>query len=132
MISDECKNGFGAVLAQQFTLQLPLGDTRTTIHPIGFASKCTSPAEERYKLYLLEFAALKLHLTNFDLPGVWWASGVQSHSHRYMHVAASRHTLEGITQVLLCPLQSTVLTSLCQSTHKCEKEGDKRDRACSY
>ncbi|KAG2738034.1 hypothetical protein P692DRAFT_20759908, partial [Suillus brevipes Sb2] len=37
--SDGCKDGFGAVLAQRFTTQQPSGDTITTIHPIGFASK---------------------------------------------------------------------------------------------
>lgn len=68
--SDGCKDGFGAVLAQRFTTQQPSGDTITTIHPIGFASKRTSPTEERYKPYLLEFAALKFAFDQFGAT-VW-------------------------------------------------------------
>jgi len=63
--SDGCKDGFGAVLAQRFATQLPSGETVTNVHPIGFASKRTSPAEERYKPYLLEFAALKFAFDQF-------------------------------------------------------------------
>ena len=35
-------------------------------HPITFCSKRTSPSEERYKPFLLEFAALKFALDEFD------------------------------------------------------------------
>lgn len=65
IISDGCKDGFGAVLAQRITSQRPSGDTVTSIHPIGFASKRTSPAEEHYQPYLLEFAALKFAFDHF-------------------------------------------------------------------
>jgi len=68
--SDGCKDGFGAVLAQRFSTQLPSGETVTNVHPIGFASKRTSPAEERYKPYLLEFAALKFAFDQFGTT-VW-------------------------------------------------------------
>src|SRR6267154_1153297 len=47
IISDGCKDGFGAVLAQRFTSQQSSDEASTTIHPIGFASKRTSPTEER-------------------------------------------------------------------------------------
>jgi hypothetical protein len=52
--SDGCKDRFGAVLSQRFTIQLPSGDTVIRIHLVGFTLKCTSPAEEWYKPYLLE------------------------------------------------------------------------------
>ena len=35
------------------------------LHPLGYASKQTSTAEEKYKPYLLEFAALKFSLDKF-------------------------------------------------------------------
>jgi hypothetical protein len=63
--SDGCKDGFGAVLAQQFTVQQPSGETVTRTYPIGYASKCTSPSEEHYKPYLLKFVALKFVFDQF-------------------------------------------------------------------
>ena len=66
LITDASKDGFGAVLAQCFTMTLPDGETKTTVHPIGYASKRTAPAEERYKPYVLEFAALKFGLDHFS------------------------------------------------------------------
>jgi hypothetical protein len=44
---------------------MPGGKVVSHLHPIGFASKRTSLAEERYKPYLLEFAALKYSLDKF-------------------------------------------------------------------
>jgi len=35
-------------------------------HPITYCSKHTSPSEEQYKPYLLEFAALKYALDEFN------------------------------------------------------------------
>ncbi|EMD36184.1 hypothetical protein CERSUDRAFT_95533 [Gelatoporia subvermispora B] len=44
---------------------LPNGRTITRLHPVAFASKRTSLAEERYKPFILEFAALKFSLNKF-------------------------------------------------------------------
>src|SRR3984885_15792765 len=44
---------------------LPGGKKVTRLHPLGYASKRTSTSEEKYKLYLLEFAALKFSLDKF-------------------------------------------------------------------
>ncbi|TFY76260.1 hypothetical protein EWM64_g7752 [Hericium alpestre] len=63
--SDGCKDGFAAVLTQKFQYQLPNGKAVCKSHPIVFASKCTSPSEEKYKLFLLEFAVLKFALDKF-------------------------------------------------------------------
>ncbi|TFY74308.1 hypothetical protein EWM64_g9704 [Hericium alpestre] len=63
--SDGCKDGFTAVLTQKFQYQLPNGKAVCKSHPIVFASKRTSPSEEKYKLFLLEFAALKFALDKF-------------------------------------------------------------------
>ncbi|THH15436.1 hypothetical protein EW146_g5032 [Bondarzewia mesenterica] len=64
--TDGCKEGFGGVLAQRFTSTLPGGKAITRVHPIAFASKRTSRSEERYKPFLLEFAALKFALDQFN------------------------------------------------------------------
>lgn len=64
--SDGCKDGFGAVLMQRFETVLPSGKTVSKLHPIAFASKRTSKSEERYKPFLLEFAALKYALDKFS------------------------------------------------------------------
>jgi hypothetical protein len=45
---------------------LPNGKEVTHIHPVAFASKRTSETEEKYKPYLLEFAALKFSLDKFS------------------------------------------------------------------
>lgn len=66
MTTDGCKDGFGAVLTQQFTTVLENGRTVTKLHPIAFASKRTSRTEEKYKPFLLEFAALKFALDRFS------------------------------------------------------------------
>ena len=64
--TDGCKNGFAGMLTQRFTTVLPNGTERTSIHPIAFASKCTSVTEEKYKPFILEFAALKHSLNKFS------------------------------------------------------------------
>lgn len=64
--SDGCKDGFGAVLTQRFDTVLASGSTVTKLYPIAFASKRTSRTEEKYKPFLLEFAALKYALDQFS------------------------------------------------------------------
>jgi len=64
--TDGCMTGFAGVLSQWHETILPNGSSVRRLHPIGFASKRTSPAEERYKPFLLEFAALKYSLDKFN------------------------------------------------------------------
>lgn len=64
--TDGCKDAFGAVLAQRFETVLPSGKVVSRLHPIAFASKRTSKTEEKYKPFLLEFAALKFGLDKFS------------------------------------------------------------------
>ena len=63
--TDGCKYGFAGMLTQRFTTVLPNGTEKTTLHPIGFSAKRTSPTEEKYKPFILEFAALKHALDKF-------------------------------------------------------------------
>ena len=64
--TDGCKEGFAGVLAQCFKTTLPSGCTVEKLHPLAFASKRTSRAEEKCKPFLLEFAALKFSLDKFS------------------------------------------------------------------
>jgi hypothetical protein len=64
--SDGCKDGFGGMLTQRFKETHTGGKVIEKLHPIAYASKCTSPAEARYQPFLLEFAALKFCLNKFD------------------------------------------------------------------
>jgi hypothetical protein len=64
--TDGCKYGFAEMLSQNFTTVLPNGTVKTTVHPIGFSSKWTSPTEEKYKPFILEFATLKHCLDKFS------------------------------------------------------------------
>ena len=64
--TDGCKDAFGAVLTQKFETVLPSGKVVSRLHPIAFASKRTSKSEEKYKPFLLEFAALKFALDKFS------------------------------------------------------------------
>ena len=64
--TDGCKTGFAGMLTQKFTTILPNGTERTSVHPIAFASKWTSVMEEKYKPFILEFAALKHSLDKFS------------------------------------------------------------------
>ena len=63
--TDGSQDTFRAVLTQKFKYTLPSGKVVVKIHPIGFTSKRTSKTEEKYKLFLLEFAALKFGLDKF-------------------------------------------------------------------
>ena len=63
--TDGCKDAFGAVLTQRFEMVLPSGKVIKRLHPIRFASKRMSKTEEKYKPFLLEFAALKFGLDKF-------------------------------------------------------------------
>jgi hypothetical protein len=58
--------GFAGVLSQWHETVLPNGSTVRRLHPIGFAYKRTSAPEERYKPFLLKFAALKFSLDKFS------------------------------------------------------------------
>lgn len=73
--SDGCKDGFGAVLSHRFGDTLPDGTKMTRVHPVVFASKRSSPSEEKYKPYLLEFTGLKFALDKFD--GIIYGSPVE-------------------------------------------------------
>ena len=53
-------------LAQEITMTLPGGKEVRCLHPITFASKRTSTSEEKYKPFLLEFAALKFVFDKFS------------------------------------------------------------------
>lgn len=63
--TDACKDAFAGVLSQKIATTLPGGKEVTRLHPIGFASKRTSSSEEKYKPFLLEFAALKYSFDKF-------------------------------------------------------------------
>ena len=63
--TDGSKDGFAGVLSQQHTTTLKSGKTISKLHPIAYASKRTSRTEEKYKPFLLEFAALKFALDQF-------------------------------------------------------------------
>jgi transposase InsO family protein len=64
--TDGSKKGFGGMLCQEFETTGPDDKPRKTWHPIAFCSKRTSPSEERYEPFMLEFAALKFALDDFD------------------------------------------------------------------
>ncbi|QRW10614.1 Retrovirus-related Pol polyprotein from transposon opus [Ceratobasidium sp. AG-Ba] len=64
--TDGSKYGFGAVLSQEFDVIDSTGVTRKVMYPVAFASKRTSRTEEWYIPFLLEFAALKFALDEFD------------------------------------------------------------------
>jgi hypothetical protein len=63
--SDRCQEGFAAVLSQRVQLQKTSGKWVEHLLPISFASKCTSKAEQKYKPFILKFAALKFGLDKF-------------------------------------------------------------------
>ena len=65
-MTDACKDTFAGVLSQKISTTLPGGKEVTRLHPIGFASKQTSSSEEKYKLFLLKFAALKYSFNKFS------------------------------------------------------------------
>jgi hypothetical protein len=64
--SDGCQEGLAAVLSQCMCIQKPLGKWSERLLPIAFTSKRTSASEQKYKPFLLEFAALKFGLDKFS------------------------------------------------------------------
>jgi len=66
LTTDGSKDAFAGVLAQKIKSTLPGGKEVTRLHPIAFASKRTSVSEEKYKPFLLEFAALKFSFDKFS------------------------------------------------------------------
>jgi transposase InsO family protein len=65
LTTDACKDAFAGILSQKIKTTLPGGKEVTRLHPIGFTSKRTSISEEKYKPFLLEFAALKYSFDKF-------------------------------------------------------------------
>jgi hypothetical protein len=72
---DGSKDVFAGVLSQRMCTVLLVGKAAVRRHPITFASKRTSPAEERYPPHLLEFAALKYLLDKFS--NIIWGQPVK-------------------------------------------------------
>ena len=66
LTTDGSKDTFAGVLSQRIKSTLPGGKEVTRLHPIAFASKRTSPSEEKYKPFLLKFAALKFAFDKFS------------------------------------------------------------------
>jgi hypothetical protein len=66
VMSDGCQEGFAAVLSQRVWQQKPSGKWVECLLPIAFASKHTSRTEQKYKPFILEFAALKFGLDKFS------------------------------------------------------------------
>ena len=66
LTTDGSKDAFAGVLTQRIKTTLPGGKEVTRLHPIAFASKRTSTSEEKYKPFLLEFAALKFAFDKFS------------------------------------------------------------------
>jgi len=64
--SDGSGTGLAGFLSQPFTYTDNTGKEQTRWHPISYCSKRTSKSEERYEPFLLEFAALKFCLDEFD------------------------------------------------------------------
>lgn len=62
---DGCVDAFAGVLSQRFTTELPGGKV-SRLHPIAFDSKHLSTTEEKYKPFLLKFAALKYSFDKFS------------------------------------------------------------------
>ena len=63
------------MLAQRFTEVGKGGKTTSKLHPIAYTSKGTSQSEMKYKLFLLEFTALKFTIDKFD--DIIWGSPVE-------------------------------------------------------
>ena len=66
MTSDGSGTGLAGFLSQLFTYTDSAGREQVRWHPISYCSKRTSKSEERYEPFLLEFAALKFCLDEFD------------------------------------------------------------------
>jgi RNase H-like domain found in reverse transcriptase len=66
LTTDGSKDTFAGVLAQRIKTTLSRGKEVTCFHSITFASKWMSVLEEKYKLFLLEFAVLKYSFDKFS------------------------------------------------------------------
>jgi len=64
--SDGSMQGFAGFLSQPFTTTDNNGKEVTRWHPISYCSKRTSKSEAKYEPFLLEFAALKFCLDEFE------------------------------------------------------------------
>jgi hypothetical protein len=64
--TDGSKYRFAGMSSQWHVTVSADGKETRRLHPVGFASKRTSASEERYKLFLLEFTALKYSLDKFS------------------------------------------------------------------
>ena len=64
--TDGSHTGLAGFLSQPFTYTDSGGKEQVRWHPISYCSKRTSRSEERYEPFLLEFAALKFCLDEFD------------------------------------------------------------------
>jgi hypothetical protein len=66
LTTDGCKDAFSGVLSRKIKSTLPSEKVVTCLHPIAFASKRTLVSEEKYRPFLLEFAALKYSFNKFS------------------------------------------------------------------
>jgi len=126
LMTDACKDAFVRVLSQKIKTMLPGGKEVTRLHPIGFASKWTSSSEEKYKPFLLKFAALKYSFDKFSdmvygfplevetdcqalcdvllsdklsATHAWWRDGVLAHNIMDMqHIPGKINIADGISQ----------------------------------
>ena len=64
--TDGSGDGLAGWLSQPFKESDSSGKTITRWYPISFCSKRTSPSESRYEPFLLEFAALKFSIDEFE------------------------------------------------------------------
>ena len=64
--TDGSMQGFAGFLSQPFTSTDTKGKEITRWHPISYCSKRTSTSEAKYEPFLLEFAALKFSLDEFE------------------------------------------------------------------
>ena len=64
--SDGSGNGLAGWLSQAFKEMDKNRKTVTRWYPIGYCSKCTSASESHYEPFLLEFAALKYCIDEFE------------------------------------------------------------------
>ena len=66
VVTDGSKKGFGGMLTQEFKTKDSKGKPHKSWHPIAFCSKRMSPSKERYEPFMLEFAALKFAVDDFN------------------------------------------------------------------
>ena len=66
VVTDSSKKGFRGMLCQEFETTDSQGKQRKRWHPLAFCSKQTSPSEEKYEPFMLEFATLKFTLDDLD------------------------------------------------------------------